>query len=272
MTKPKEGLKKGLKLGGKSRVIVVKGKNPLKMVEEGLSYFSCPSKEIVLKPNLINHQPPPTTTPVKTVEAVAKYFLESNFEVSIAEGSGWSDTPYAFKKLGYQGLAERHGVKLIDLNRDTYIKKKNEASIVLKEFWIPSSLKNKYLISIPVLKEHSITTVTLSMKNMLGAAPPNKNIVARKGDLHRIGINESIVDINLYLKPNLAIIDGIEAGLGGELNSKPKKTNVMIFSDDLVAADSAGAKFLGYDPMKIRHIRLAMEKGLGSLKYEEVEV
>jgi uncharacterized protein (DUF362 family) len=127
------------------------------------------------------------------------------------------------------------------------------------------TLKNAYLISAAVLKGHSTTKVTLSLKNMLGAP------IGSKGRFHRFGINNSIVDINIYKKPDLAIIDGIrssEKELGGRISEK----NLMIFSEDPVAADAVGANILGFDPLSIKHLNLAQSKGLGIADLNEVEI
>ncbi|RLI76010.1 hypothetical protein DRO97_01880 [Archaeoglobales archaeon] len=50
---------------------------------------------------------------------------------------------------------------------------------------------------------------------MLGATIGERARVAKKGRFHH-RLNESIVDVNTYLKPNLAVIDGRVAGVGGE--------------------------------------------------------
>jgi len=113
--------------------------------------------------------------------------------------------------------------------------------------------------------------VTLSLKNMLGATLGERAKVAKKGRFHRM-LDESIVDINLYLKPRLAVIDGRVAGLGGELAAKPKKLGIMIFSEDLVAADAVGAKYLGVNPLSIRHLKLAEKVGLGVADLGKIEV
>ncbi|MBS7288465.1 MAG: DUF362 domain-containing protein [Candidatus Freyarchaeota archaeon] len=229
------------------------------------------SGRVVLKPNLITCEASPTTTPVDIVEALAEWFMGGGCEVIVAEGSGWGDTWEAYKALGYTKLAER-GVKLVDLNMDSYEVVENESAIVLKKFEFPLTLKDAYVVSVPVLKEHSITGVTLSLKNMLGVALGEKGRVARKGRFHRLGIDESIVDVNMYVKPKLAVIDGRVAGVGGELGSKPRKLGVIIASEDLVAADAYACTLLGYNPHSIRHLVLAWERGLGSVNLNEVEV
>nr|MDO8061343.1 DUF362 domain-containing protein [Candidatus Freyrarchaeum guaymaensis] len=225
---------------------------------------------VVLKPNLINEAPPPTTTPPDIVEALARWFLAEGCEVVVAEGSGWGDTMQAFRKLGYVEL-EGSGVKLVDLNFDSYFVVENPEAYVLKRFELPATLKDAYVVSVPVLKEHSITKVTLSLKNMLGATL-GEGRIAKKGRFHRIGLDESIVDVNIHVKPRLAFIDGRTAGIGGELSSKPKDVGVIIASKDLVAADAMGAKILGYDPSSVRHLRLAEEKGIGVASLDRVRI
>ncbi len=254
------------------RVIVVRDENSFEMVRRGLSFFKKPSKrKIVVKPNLITIEPPPTTTPLDTVEALVQYYVEKGYEVIIAEGSGWCDTFEAYERLGFTRLAEKYGVRLVDLNNDEFEVIENPNALFLKKFELPLTLKNAYIISVPILKEHSITGVTLSLKNMLGATLGEKGRIARKGRFHR-RLDESIVDINMYIKPSLAVIDGRIAGIGGELRAKPKKLNIMIFSEDLVAADAVATKFLGKDPAKITHIMLAEKAGLGIADLNRIEI
>lgn len=106
---------------------------------------------------------------------------------------------------------------------------------------------------------------------MLGATLGEKATIAKKGRFHK-KLNESIIDINLYLKPKLAIIDGRIAGIGGELGAIPKELNVIVLSNDLVAADAVGASYLGKNPLDIKHIKLAQEIGLGIADLNKIEI
>jgi len=255
-----------------SKVIVVKGEHPEQMIPKALDYFEKPQqRRIILKPNLINSSPPPTTTPCKTIKAIAEYFYKE-FEVIIAEGTGWGDTSEAYQALGYSEIAREYNLKLVDLNEDEYEIRRNPEASFVKEFEFPLTLENAYIISVPILKTHSLTTVTLSLKNMLGATLGDKtSAVFRKGRFHR-KLDESIIDLNLYIKPDLAIIDGVVGGTGGELRAKPKEVGAIIVSEDLVAADAAGANILGYDPLSINHLKLAQSKGLGVADLNDIEI
>jgi len=107
--------------------------------------------------------------------------------------------------------------------------------------------------------------VTLSLKNMMGAT------IGRKARFHALGLTKSIVDINLYTKPDLALIDGIESS-GKELGGDVTRYDLMIFSEDPVAADAVGAQILGLNPLSVPHIKLAQEKRLGIARIEEIAI
>ncbi len=253
-------------------VVIVRGEDADAMVKAGLRHFGEPSQErVVIKPNLITNYPGPTT-PVDVVEAVAKHYLALGREVIVAEGSGWCETWRAFEDLGYMRLAERYGVELVDLNTADYEVVERPDALAVKRLELPSVLRGAYLISLALLKTHSLTGVSLSLKNMLGIAPGEPVGAGKKRRFHRLGIHESIADICAYRKPDLAIIDGRVACVGGELGGRPVPYGLMIFSEDPVAADAVGAHVLGYDPLAIRHLRLAQEMGLGVADLDRIEV
>jgi len=250
-----------------TKVVIARGNLPAAMVPKGLRTLGIElrGRKIVIKPNLIANRPYPITTPAETVEALIEYFMDGN-EVVIAEGSGFDDTNAIYRDQGYVELAERYGVRLVDLDRDEFEVLKKADAKVLKKFEFPLTLKDSYLISAAVLKRHSIARVTLSLKNMLGAT-----IGRDKGRFHRLGINESIVEINLYKRPDLAVIDG-RLGLDSELGGRQKKFDVMIFSEDPVAADAVGAKILGLDPLAVPHLKLAQDVRLGTCDLRRIEI
>ena len=138
---------------------------------------------------------------------------------------------------------------------------------VAKEF-----LKADVLIAVPVAKSHSATGVSLSMKGMMG-------LIYDRGIMHRMDLNETIVDLASFLKADLTIIDGTRVlstgGPGGP--GRVLKKNTIIASKDMVAADAfAVAAFEWYGkkfkPTQVKHIRLAHERGLGRADIENLLV
>jgi len=138
---------------------------------------------------------------------------------------------------------------------------------VAKEF-----LNADVLIAVPVAKSHSATGVSLSMKGMMG-------LIYDRAIMHRMDLNESIVDLASFLKADLTIIDGTRVlstgGPGGP--GRVLKKNTIIASKDMVAADAfAVAAFEWYGkkfkPTQVKHIRLAHERGLGRADIENLSV
>lgn len=138
---------------------------------------------------------------------------------------------------------------------------------VAKEF-----LKADVLIAVPVAKSHSATGVSMSMKGMMG-------LIYNRRIMHRMDLNETIVDMASFLKADLTIIDGTRVlstgGPGGP--GKVIKEDTIIASIDMVAADAyavSAFEWYGkkYKPTQVKHIRLAHERGLGRADIENLFV
>jgi uncharacterized protein (DUF362 family) len=262
-----------------SKVVVREFKNYEKTVKDVLDALDAKKilkkqKKIVIKPNLTLSKRPPCTTDVRCVEAIIHYI---NKPVVIAEASGGCPTTRAFEKLGYNKLADEYDVELVDLNTSEVIVKHNPEAFVLKKFHFPKILENCYLISVPVLKEHDWARITVSMKNMFGIVPGRFYGAGtwNKSKLHVLGVDESIVDINSYKSPDLSIVDARIGQYGNEIYGRPADPpfNIIFGGYDPMAVDMTGAVFLGHDPKKVRHLRLALSKGFSSIKgMEDIEL
>ncbi|MHC4624120.1 MAG: DUF362 domain-containing protein, partial [Planctomycetota bacterium] len=127
---------------------------------------------VIIKPNLTNTAGPPVTTDVRAAEALYEYCRSnSKAEIAIGEGCGDGVTAETFEANGYKRLADRYGIRLIDFNEEEAVLLKRQDTFVLKEFYIPEIVKDAFVISLPVLKDHSLTVTTVAMKNMFGIAP-----------------------------------------------------------------------------------------------------
>lgn len=220
---------------------------------------------VVLKPNIVNADPPPITTPPECVEAVLEYCrLHSTAEVFIAEGCGGLDTGEAFRQLGFTDLAKRKDVPLIDLDQEETVRLENPSFRLLPEFHMPKCLVDTFIVSIPVLKAHSMSTVTLAMKNMFGIAPAPfyAGPGYRKAKLHgsnNAELHRYVFELNQYCSPGLSVIDATvgmaQAHLWGPICDPP--VNKILASHDPVAIDAVGSRLLGVDWRTVDHIVLA---------------
>lgn len=214
---------------------------------------------IILKPNLTNADKPPVTTPVGIVEAIYTYCrARTRAEIAIGEGCGKGTTLETYTANGYVDLSRKYGIRLIDFNTENTVTLKHKNALQLKEFHMPEILIGAFLISVPVLKDHSFTTTTLAMKNMFGIAPaPFYRGSWNKSKLHSPSTHRSVVDICVYKKPDLSVVDATVALTGMHLAGTKRKLGLILASLDPVAVDVAGSRLLGHDPRRIEYLKLA---------------
>jgi uncharacterized protein (DUF362 family) len=240
-----------------------KGSVPALMKLLGADQILADQKKVVIKPNLVNTSPPPVTTPVKLVAAIADYIKSlGNADIVIAEGCGAPlyNTHRPFRKLGYSDLAKSNGMMLVDLNDAETTELTDRRCRVFPKFMMPRLVMDSFLISVPVLKKHFLSKVTLTMKNMLGCAPPDHygGFIWKKSRFHK-NLHPSIFEMNLYRTPDLTILDA-SVGLACHHLGGPKcrpPVGKLVGGFDPVAVDAYGAELLGVDWRSVEHISLA---------------
>lgn len=216
---------------------------------------------ILLKPNLINADPHPVTTPAVCCEALIRYIRQhSQAHVVIAEGCGVPEmtTEEIFAHLGYDVLARRWGVDLVDLNTAPVQTVANPAGVCHPAMALPEIALTHYLVSVPVLKAHSMADITGAMKNMMGLLPPEhygRGSAWRKAAFHE-NLHQSIRDLNRCRPPDLSLMDasvGLAAfHLGGPPCDPPAAT--LIAGYDPREVDRRAAGLLGLDWRRIPHL------------------
>jgi uncharacterized protein (DUF362 family) len=220
------------------------------------------SSKILIKPNILTWSQgtllPPygvytTTALVEDLVILLKEFGCNN--INIGEGAvamtGKSDTPAVFKGLGYENLAEKYNIKLVDLNESPtkVIKVNDEITYNLAA----DALDTDFFINFPVLKTHSQTKVSLSIKNLKGCLKTS----SKKACHHpKLSLEHCFQFLPDYIKPKLNIIDGIYALERGPLYwGNAYRKNIIIASKDIVGADIVAAKSIGYNAEDISHIK-----------------
>jgi len=214
---------------------------------------------IIIKPNLTNSSGPPVTTPVAAARAVVEYCkARTRAPIAIGEGCGQGETGDIFEALGYTDLAREYGIELIDFNEAESALLENDDALQLKQLHIPKIALDAFIISVPVLKDHSFTATTVSMKNMFGL-PPGRFYKGswNKSKLHNPSTDKSVVDICLYKKPDLSVVDASTVLKGMHLAGTEEKLGLILASFDPVAIDSVGSKLLGHNPKSLEYLTLA---------------
>ena len=232
------------------------------ILAEGLRLFpiNVRGKAVVLKPTLVDYLPGNAinTHPLVVLAAAESFRRMGARSVVVAEGPGHQrDTQLVLSQSGYQVSLRNEKIRFVDLNRDELIRTPLRASYTgMKDLWLPRTvLEADYLVSMPKIKAHHWSGVTLSMKNMFGIVP-GARYGWPKNILHWKGIQESILDLCATVPIHFVIADGIVAMEGnGPLNGTSRHLGKIVLADDPIAADATCARLMGFEPRRIVHIR-----------------
>src|SRR3989441_3798785 len=235
-----------------------------RLVLEGLRLFHLDvrGKSVLLNPNIVEWIPgKPVNTDAQLIGAAAEAFLRLDAaSVMVGEGPGHHrDTDLLLHKTGLGDQLAHRKIAFVDLNRDELVKTRLQADYSgLGHLWLPRTvLAANFIVSMPKVKTHHWTGVTLSMKNMFGIVPGSR-YGWPKNVLHWAGIHESILDICATVRPHFVIADGIVGMEGdGPLNGSPKRLGTILLADDPVAADSSMIRLMGLDPTRVPHVQEA---------------
>jgi uncharacterized protein (DUF362 family) len=231
------------------------------ILDAGLRLFAIDvrDKRVVLKPNLVDYLPGDAinTHPTLVLAAAEAFRRRGAKSVVVAEGPGHQrDTQLVLSQSGYQASLLDEKIRFVDLNRDELIRTPLRARYTgMNDLWLPRTvLEADYLVSMPKIKAHHWSGVTLSMKNMFGVVP-GARYGWPKNILHWKGIQESILDLCATLPVSFVIADGVVAMEGnGPLNGTPRALGKIVLADDPVAADATCARLMGFEPARIAHI------------------
>jgi uncharacterized protein (DUF362 family) len=233
-------------------------------------------KRVVLKPNLVEYHRDKVinTHPHVVAAAIELCRREGAAEVIVAEGPGhWRNVEYLVNASGLGDVLRHYQVPFIDLNHDEPVKTPNLGRLTgLEYLYLAQTVASaEVLISLPKLKTHHWAGATLALKNLFGTLP-GICYGWPKNELHWRGIDNSIVDIALTRKPDLAIVDGIVGMEGdGPLNGSAKPFGAVIMGTDPLAVDATCCRLMQLDPERLAYLALGYRKKLGLLREAEIE-
>jgi len=235
-------------------------------------------KRVVIKPNMVDVSPDrPIHTDPRLIEALVLHIGELGArEIVLAEGTSHNrDSEDLFRRAGYEALAKRRGIRLVDLNYDdvTPVRCVNPKATLLREIAVPRTIgTSEVLISVPKMKTHKLAGITLSMKNMFGILP-GMVYGWPKNTLHWNGIPLSICEINGTVKTHYSIVDGVVGMEGhGPIMGTARKVGVLIMGDNALAVDATAARVMGIEPGRVDYLAMAHRLRLGSLRPDDIGV
>jgi len=268
---------------GKTRVVVVKGKDPEKMLRSGLRVFravgaAIKGKKVVLKPNMSFKNPHTwgNNTSPGVARAVARYCTRSGAGSITAVDHTLSPEGRSIKACGVgPALEQVKGVKVISAHEKSgYVKKRIPRGKQLKTTMVArEAAAGDILINIPVAKQHGATNVSIGLKNLMG-------LVWDRGYFHEmINLHQGIADLATLLKPTLTIIDAtrVMVSNGPQGPGKVQKLDTIVISTDPVAADAVALSLTLWADRSLAardvpHIKAAALLGLGVADLSKIKI
>ncbi len=121
-------------------------------------------------------------------------------------------------------------------------------------------LRAAKVVNVPVVKHHSLSRVTLGMKNWFGVLGKGRN------RLHQ-DVDRAVAELGATFRPTLTVVDATRVlaangPVGGSL-ADVIATNAVLAATDPVLADAWGAALLGHKPAALGFIAEAERRGLG---------
>jgi uncharacterized protein (DUF362 family) len=238
----------------------------------GMSRYVKAGDTVVIKPNMGWDRRPEqaATTHPLVVKALAEECLKAGAKrVRVFDNSN-NDMRRSYENSGIPAaLKDLKNVEVRFMEDEKY-KKVPLKGVFLKEWEIyGDALSADVLINVPIAKHHSLTGLTLALKNVMGVMGGNRGFIHRQ-------IEDALADVNSAVKSHLVVIDATRiltnhGPTGGSLKDV-KILNKVIASTDIVAADAYATGLFGMKPQDIAITVTAAKRGLGEIDLEKVRI
>lgn len=252
-------------------LVAVKGGSPEAMFDKGIAAlggitnFVKKGQSVVIKPNMAWDRAPEiaaNTNPV-LIGRIVEHCIRAGAKKVYVFDNTCHNWVKAYKNSGIEKAAKSAGAKMVPGDSESYYQEvKIEGAKVLKNAKVHELLlESDVFINVPVLKHHSSTKMTASLKNLMGAVWDRKY-------WHSNNLHQCIADYGLFeKKPALNVIDCYNVmmrnGPQGVTTADVANMKAQILSTDMVAADTAAAMMLKRSPEEIDYIGLAGDMGIG---------
>jgi uncharacterized protein (DUF362 family)/Pyruvate/2-oxoacid:ferredoxin oxidoreductase delta subunit len=241
----------------------------------GIQQFISPGEKVLLKPNLLIGRPAEkcVNTHPMVVKAVARLVREAGAVPVIGDSPQLDSAQKACDKCGIGDVARELGIEIVEFEP---VDMANPDGRVFKNFTLGKVVKEvDKIINLAKLKTHSLTGLTLAVKNMFGCVPG-----ARKGQWHvrthtagKEIFARMLLDLYYFVNPALNIVDGIVGMEGqGPGFGDPRPIGLVFAGADGVAVDRVIAEIVNVPVEQVPILLLALQDGYGVPRLEDIAV
>jgi len=250
-------------------------------------------RRVILKPNIVNIHVPLASTHADTVEGILEFLksIGKAENVIIAESAANGPTLDGYSNLGYFRLADKYGVKLVDLDQQPI----DIIYVFDEKDFKPHAVRmshlmldpDSFIVSVARMKTHDRVFATLSLKNIVFGSPikdqgftfnasRKKGTVSDKPIMHGSGfrgINYNLYSMSRQLHPHLAVIDGFEGMEGnGPNDGTPVDHRVCVAGLDWLATDRVGIELMGIEYANVGYLNFCNQTGLGIADLSKIQI
>lgn len=238
------------------------------------------SQDVYIKVNGVDSKKYAYTDP-EVLRQVILYFQKNGAnDIFVIENATQGNiTRLVFKVTGMEKVCRETGAIPVYLDETPAIpvfleglKSFIDISSFVYERLIEQADANLY-ISIPKLKTHSMSQVTLSIKNQFGFVHHQSRIAD-----HNFNLHQKFADIYGLLRPDFVITDALIATNHGHYIAEKNTDQCIVPADCLIggkdplAVDIAGASFMGFEISDVPHLLLSRAKDISTAAMDNIHI
>lgn len=231
----------------------------------GLEAFVRPGHRVLLKPNLLRPSSPKNavTTHPALVRTFAQMVRDIGAEPLIGDSPSLGPWPVLTRVTGMADVAKATGARLINLDRSRAVRTPEGFSFRVLEL-AQEVFEVDVIINLPKLKTHSVTVLTLGVKNLFGCVPGlRKSAWHLKAGTDRTFFGELLLEIALTVRPALTVLDAVWGMEGnGPTSGSPRFVGRILASPSPIALDRVVAEAIGLRPEEIPFLAPAVRRGI----------
>lgn len=248
----------------------------------GMKKFVKKGDIVLVKPNIAWERKPEcaATTNPKVVTAVIEEVLAAGAKKVKIFDRTCNDARRCYKITEIEEVAKKAGAEviLVEKGADSYQEVKIPKGKILKSCDVVKEvIESNVFINVPIAKQHSVSRLTLGIKNLMGVVGGNR------AELHK-DIGTKLVDILTVVRPHLTIMDAFKVLVAhGPQGGKPEDVRFggkIIAGIDIVAVDSYTAELKVFTEgtkeeltgKDIPYIKEAAERELGEMDINKLKI
>jgi uncharacterized protein (DUF362 family)/Pyruvate/2-oxoacid:ferredoxin oxidoreductase delta subunit len=129
------------------------------------------------------------------------------------------------------------------------------------------------IVNIPKIKSHMMNVFSGAVKNMFGIIPGRFKVEYHFRFEDPADFADLLLDINLFSKPTLSVMDAIVGMEGyGPTNGNPKQVGLILSGADPYSLDAVAAAVIGIAQHRIPTLKKSIERGLYDGKFDRIDI